>query len=288
MSDTPQRSSRLASMLGRTRLSESVGIRSGDEFVPSPIDLGSDKSSGRYANRNASMISMDMIIPDPDQPRKQFDQEELNALAESIRDHELLQPIRVRWSDPNNKWIIVSGERRFRAHQINNAEEISVVVDDKDRSNGEVRIHQIVENIQRSGFRPVEEAKAFAQAMELENITAAELSRRLKKGRSYVSQSLSLLNLSEDDQAAVDSGSLTVRDAYQKARDVRAEPNDATPSRKPRAKSTNKRKRGVELVLRSSNGAKVTVAFGKKVNNETIRAALIEVADGFLDREAAA
>lgn len=283
---TEKRSSRLSSMLSGKRLSESVGIRSSTAEVPSPIDLGTDKTSGRYANRNASMIEMDKIIPDPDQPRKQFDEAELRELAESIQDHELLQPIRVRWSDDHGKWIIVSGERRYRASQLNNATEIAVVIDDKDRSTGEVRIHQIVENIQRSGFRPVEEARAFAEAMELENISAAELSRRLKKGRSYVSQSLSLLNLTDEQQAAVDAGTLPVREAYKLAREERSG-DGPSPARAGSVKTSKKRKRGIEMTLRSTNGGKITIAFGKKVDNETIRAALLEVA-GSLEKKAAA
>lgn len=286
MTEKRERSSRLSSMLSGSRLAESVGIRSSRTEVPSPIDAGADKMAGRYANRNASMIDVDKIIPDPNQPRKQFDEDELKELAESIKDHELLQPIRVRWSDEHGKWIIVSGERRYRASQLNNATEIAVVIDDKERSTGEVRIHQIVENIQRSGFRPVEEAKAFAEAMKLESISAAELSRRLKKGRSYVSQSLSLLNLTDEQQAAVDAGTLPVREAYKLAR-VERNGDDPSPARSGSVKTSKKRKRGIEVTLRSTNGGKVTVAFGKKVDNETIRTALLEVA-GSLEKKRAA
>lgn len=282
-----ERSSRLSAMLGRGRLSESVGIRSTETTVSSPIELGVDKSAGRYANRNASMIELDKIIPDPDQPRKQFDEADLQQLAESIKDHELLQPIRVRWSDEHNKWVIVSGERRFRAHQLNGATEIAVVVDEKDRSVGEIRIHQIVENLQRSGFRPCEEAKAFAEAMSLQNINAAELSRQLKKGRSYVSQSLSLLNLPEHTQAAVDAGTLPVREAYKLAREENGDKTGSpTPKTMPKA-SRKKRRRGMELTMRSSHGAKIEISFSKKVDPETVRAALLEVANTLQQSDAA-
>lgn len=282
-----ERSSRLSAMLGRGRLSESVGIRSTETTVSSPIELGVDKSAGRYANRNASMIELDKIIPDPDQPRKQFDEADLQQLAESIKDHELLQPIRVRWSDEHNKWVIVSGERRFRAHQLNGATEIAVVVDEKDRSVGEIRIHQIVENLQRSGFRPCEEAKAFAEAMSLQNINAAELSRQLKKGRSYVSQSLSLLNLPEHMQAAVDAGTLPVREAYKLAREENGDKTGSpTPKTMPKA-SRKKRRRGMELTMRSSHGAKIEISFSKKVDPETVRAALLEVANTLQQSDAA-
>jgi len=274
-------------MLDQRRLGESIGMREASaQPAPSPVNLSGDKTAGRTGNRNAAMMELSRIIPDPEQPRKEFNEEELQALAESIREHELLQPIRVRWCEDHQKYIIVSGERRYRAHLINEATEIAVVIDTKDRSTGEVRVHQLVENIQRSGFKPVEEAQAFAEVMDLEQISAAELARRIKKSRSYVSESLLLLNLPDEVQTAVDAGETPVRDAYRIARDIRQE-NDSKPAAKTKSKSSKKRKRGMEVVYRTSNGAKVVISFGKKVDEPAIRQAVAEVAEQMQNRKAA-
>lgn len=275
-----ERSSRLTQMLGKSSLGESIGSRSDAGSVPSPLSLGTDRGKGRSANRNAVILALDQIIPDPDQPRKVFDPTELRELAESIAEHDLLQPIRVRWADEHEKWIIVAGERRYRAAQLLQHAEIQATIDSTDRTVGEVRVQQLVENIQRSNFRPCEEAKAFAEAMELEGISASELSRRIKKSRSYVSESLLLLQLSEEQQQQVDAGTLPVREAYRLARDAKAVDSGKSPTPK---KSTSvgkkgKRKRGTEVTYRASNGAKIVVTFGKKADDTEIRDALLDIA----------
>ena len=273
----PAQSHRLQNMLDSSPLVDSLSRRKNAALIPSPIDQSQpDRSAGRRPNRAAAVLPMDQVIPDPEQPRKYFDETELANLAASIKSHGLLQPIRCRYSDEQKLWVIVSGERRYRAHKLINATEIAVVCDDRNRTDAEIKTHQLIENIQRESFKPVEEAKAFAELMTLESITAAELARRLKKGRQYVSQCLSLLKLSEDQQNQIDAGTLPVGQAYKLARQWKADSPSPTNAK---AKASNKRKRGMEITYRGSNGAKIVIAFPKKVDDNTIRATLREVAE---------
>ena len=121
-------SDRLRKMMNKNSLRESVGGRAEGYQARSPVDVsGSDMTAGRYGLRQASMLALDRIIPDPNQPRKEFGEEGLKQLSKSIRDRGLMQPIRVRWSEEQGLWIIVSGERRYRAHQLIKATEIAAV-----------------------------------------------------------------------------------------------------------------------------------------------------------------
>src|SRR5207302_1223546 len=110
----------IAESLGGHGISELVEQAAGQTSEAS-AGAGQTKAApqdGRTRNRSAGLLAIDKIIPDPDQPRKTFDEEELQGLAHSLKKHGQLQAIRVRWSEAQGKWVIIAGERRYRAAQL--------------------------------------------------------------------------------------------------------------------------------------------------------------------------
>ena len=158
-------------------------------------------------NHEASVttIALDMIVPNPEQPRKQFDDVSLGELAESIQKHGVIQPIIVEKVD--GKYRIVAGERRWRAARVAGLSEMPALVREYGR---EKRLEiALVENIQREELNPVDEAEAYRQIIEITNITQDELADRVGKSRSAVANALRLLNLPEFAKEALREGLIT-------------------------------------------------------------------------------
>lgn len=151
-------------------------------------------------------IPLNKISPNPFQPRKIFDEDKLNELADSIRTHGVFTPIIVKKS--SSGYNIVAGERRYRASQIAGLETIpSVIVDFDDKLIMEIAL---VENIQREGLNPLEEAKALKLIMEKNNHTQEELSKKLGKSRSHVANTLRLLSLNQKTQDMLLNSQITM------------------------------------------------------------------------------
>lgn len=278
-------SKRLQELLNKSTLSESIGHRSDTGEVPPPIDVsGPDMNAGRHSLRGASVISMDKIIPDPDQPRKKFDETELKQLQQSIEKHGLLQPIRVRWDEGRGVWVIIAGERRYRAYERLGRTEIEAICVEQEISDASVRTQQLVENIIRDDLKPCETARAYKQLMEQEGWSAAELARQLSVPRSSISESLSLLKLDDNTQQRVDAGTIPLRDAYCQAR---SQKQGVALEKIVTTKINKKRKRGIEKVYRTTSGAKIVVTHPRKVTDAEIQSALLEVA-ALMERETTA
>ena len=137
-------------------------------------------------------IPVDKIIPDPDQPRKKFDEEKLNELAESIKQHGLLEPILVKPIE-DEKYQIITGERRWRACKIAGQTTIKAIVWKKEISGAEKLELQLIENLHREDLDPVEEAETYKRLIKECGYTQEELAKRLGKSREYVSNKLRLL-----------------------------------------------------------------------------------------------
>ena len=146
------------------------------------------------------------IEPDPDQPRKTFEQETLSELAASIAEHGLLQPIAVR-PRPMGGYSIVAGERRWRASRMAGLTEVPVVI--KDVSDEQAMELALVENLQREDLDPVEEAAGIRELMTRCDLTQEQAARKLGKSRSAVTNSLRLLALPEDVRRMVSGGKLS-------------------------------------------------------------------------------
>jgi ParB family chromosome partitioning protein len=156
----------------------------------------------------AEIIRISDIEPNPDQPRKSFNEEELTSLAASIAEYGLLQPILVTESNllPGT-YRIIAGERRWRASRMAGLSEIPCVV--FDGSELEAAQVSLVENIQRSDLNPIEEAMAYRSLADEYNMTQEELSSEVGKSRSAIANALRLLDLPDEVLALVAGGALS-------------------------------------------------------------------------------
>jgi len=151
---------------------------------------------------------LEKIKANPDQPRKTFDEDSLNELAESIKQKGVIQPVLAE-EDPENSnhYIIIAGERRFRASHIAGIEKLPLII--KSFSEEDKLEIALIENIQRENLKPIEEAKAYRHIMESMNLNQQDVAERVGKNRSTVANSLRLLKLPEDMQISLNSGNLT-------------------------------------------------------------------------------
>lgn len=152
-------------------------------------------------------LPVESIMPNPEQPRKNFDENALKELAESIKQKGVLQPIIVR-KDPSGGYIIVAGERRWRASKMAGLQKIPSVVMDVSREESlEVAL---IENIQRDDLGPLEMAEAFKRLIEEFGYTQEALASKIGKDRATVANYLRLLNLPPDVKEALKKGSITM------------------------------------------------------------------------------
>lgn len=152
-------------------------------------------------------VPVDKLEPNPQQPRLDFRQEELESLADSIRQKGVIQPLIVRRKPGRDAYEIVAGERRWRAAQLAQLHEVPVVV--RDLSDSEVLEVAIIENIQRADLNAIEEALGFRQLMSRFGHTQEKLAEALSKSRSHVANLLRLLTLPDDVQNLVRDGKLS-------------------------------------------------------------------------------
>jgi ParB family transcriptional regulator, chromosome partitioning protein len=171
----------------------------GDDAVPTRGDAGP---------RGGRTVPVAFLRPNRLQPRKTFDVEELNDLANSIREKGVLQPILVRpiKGEPD-AFEIVAGERRWRAAQLAKLHDVPIVV--RELSDGESLELAIIENIQRSDLNAVEEAAAYRELMDRFAYTQDRVAQEVGKSRSHVANTLRLLKLPDSVQTMIRSGELT-------------------------------------------------------------------------------
>ena len=151
-------------------------------------------------------LNINEIEPNRNQPRKDFDEEALNSLAESISQHGLIQPIVVR-PTIGGGYSIIAGERRWRACRMAGLTEIPVVIKDTGEQN--LMEMALVENLQREDLNPVEEALGYKSLIDNFGLTQEEVATKMAKSRSAVANALRLLNLKEEELEALRSGKIT-------------------------------------------------------------------------------
>ncbi len=154
----------------------------------------------------AIYVPVSSISPNPNQPRKTFDEEALNELAASIKEQGVIQPLVVEEIVPGH-YSIVAGERRFKAAQIAGLDKIPVII----KSLSELQRIQmsLIENIQRENLNPIEEAYAYQYLMQRSNLTQEEVATKVGKSRSAIANAIRLLSLSDKLKDDVISGQLT-------------------------------------------------------------------------------
>jgi len=146
-----------------------------------------------------TMIKITMVEPNRKQPRKNFDEDALQELADSIKQFGLIQPILVQ--DRKDHYEIIAGERRWRAAKLAGLKEVPVII--KDYSEQEIMEISLIENIQREDLNPIEEAQAYKRLLTEFNLKQDEVAERVSKSRAAVTNSIRLLKLSDEVQQMV-------------------------------------------------------------------------------------
>ncbi|MFR2754052.1 ParB/RepB/Spo0J family partition protein [Eisenbergiella massiliensis] len=173
-----------------------------DSLIPNTIGEAKEKkeSKEKVENKNPeTMVKLSMVEPNGEQPRKNFDEDSLLELAESIKQFGLLQPIIVQ--DRKNHFEIIAGERRWRAAKMAGLKEIPVII--KNLTNQEIVEISLIENIQREDLNPIEEAQAYKRLLEEFNLKQDEVAERVSKSRTAVTNSMRLLKLCDEVQQMV-------------------------------------------------------------------------------------
>jgi ParB family chromosome partitioning protein len=268
---------------------ESMGVRDRDvgprlSPVPHPRD------AGRFPLRNVGKLDIDKVMPDPNQPRAVFSDEATERLAQSIREKGQLSAIRVRWSEEHGKWIIIAGERRWRATKNAGLPTIDCYFHDGQLSKSEVLQQQLIENCLREDLQPMEEARAFSTLMQLNGWNAKQLAEALRLAPSKISRTLALLRLPAEIQRDVASGKIPARSAYELSR-LKGQESQRRLARKVSAgaltqeqtvKAVRQRRgkpaprpRGIRLSFLDETGFRVTVSANKKGTYYDIEQALV-------------
>lgn len=157
-------------------------------------------------NDNITELDINKIFPNPNQPRKHFDEEALQELASSIKLHGVIQPLVVN-KDIDGKYMIIAGERRWRASNIAGLTKVPVVI--KNYTEKQIKEISIIENLQREDLNPIEAARAIKQLMDEYNLTQETVSDRIGKSRSSVANTLRLLSLYPDVIKMIEDGKLS-------------------------------------------------------------------------------
>jgi ParB family chromosome partitioning protein len=166
-------------------------------------DLLEENLLDEATNEQIIELEIDQIIPNKEQPRTLFPEETLNELAESIKEHGLLQPIIIKPSG-NNRYMLVAGERRLRAAKIAGLHKIPVLI--RDYNAKYVPILALMENVQREDLTPIEEAIALQTVIDKLQLTHEELGNKIGKSRVYVTNMLGLLSLPRTVMESVNHG----------------------------------------------------------------------------------
>lgn len=277
-------SSHLDESMGKRSENATLGIVPCFSPVPSPKDIG------RKSARGFGEVELAQVVVDPRQPRTHFDSGEIERLADSIRDKGQLQPIRVRWSDELEKWVIIAGERRFRATKAAGLESIQCYFHEEEISESEVLEQQLIENLLREDLSPMEEARGYASLMECNGWNGKEVALALRVSPSRVSRGLALLDLPADMQEQIAAGELPKSIAYE----VSKLPNeqqqwaaiaqhgservsvDNAKRQVRKRKGKTPQQRGVRQTFLTENEFAITVTSKRKSNYHEVEAALLE------------
>ena len=176
--------------------------------IPEEVARGERKlPEGINVDENGQLwLSVDLLKPNPHQPRKEFEEEALHELADSIREHGILQAITVEDAG-DGSFYIIAGERRTRAAKIANLAEVPVQLRKySDQKKLEIAL---IENIQREDLNPIEEAEAYYELMELSGLSQEQVAARVGKNRSTVANAVRLLKLPDDMRTSLVQGHIT-------------------------------------------------------------------------------
>lgn len=221
---------------------------------PQVETAGAPESSAEAAPHHLDEVPIELVHPNPNQPRMHFNKEELDELALSIEKDGLLQPILVR--EDAEGYEIIAGERRWQASQLAGLKKVSVRI--KEADDMKVLELALIENLQRSDLNPIEEAYGYKRMMERGNRTQSEVASAVSKGRSTIANALRLLDLPEDAQQMLYEEKITAGHA----RAILAIPSDEG-----RAKLTEKLAKEKLSVREAESLARLIAGREKQKNN---------------------
>lgn len=187
---------------------DSAGADRVESTAGHAINSVPDRWRGVERSRDMAMIPVAKIVRDPNQPRQEFDEEDLARLAESLRIRGQLQPIRVLWQEDGGMYIVLAGERRWRAAQMAGLEKLACVIHEGALTDEEKLVIQLVENALRADLKPVEQARAYRRLMDTRGYSTRELAAELHIAQTSVVRALSLLDLPAEVQGRVEGGEL--------------------------------------------------------------------------------
>ena len=160
----------------------------------------------KATSKEIDSVELDKILPNPNQPRKNFDEEGLKELASSIKVHGIIQPL-VLNDNGDGTYLIIAGERRFRAAKIAGLKSVPVII--KNYTDKQIKEISIIENLQREDLNPIEAARAIKQLMEEYKLTQEAVSERIGKSRSNIANTLRLLSLYPEVLDMIEKGTLS-------------------------------------------------------------------------------
>ena len=263
---------------------------------------------------SVEMVDIDLIVPNPQQPRLHFDPQALQELADSIREHGVLQPVivtRVQSDMGPSTYQLIAGERRLQAARIAGETRMPVLV--KEAAGNELLELALVENIQRRDLNPIEEATAFRKLADEFGLTQEQIAQRVGRGRVSVANTMRLLSLEDDIRTSLASGqisegharallgiddtptrldawrkivadAMTVRQAEEIAKALRAAPSPSAAPRKSGGRRVDPHLAAVEDELRHALGARVSIAKARSGGRIIISAHSDEELDGLIER----
>ncbi len=151
-------------------------------------------------------VALEKVMPNPDQPRKSFNEESLIELSRSIREHGIIQPLVVRRGE-DDKYIIIAGERRYRASLLAGLTVIPVIIKEYDEM--KTKEISLIENLQREDLNAIEEGEAIRELMDCYHLTQEDIAQKLSKARSSIANTLRLLSLTNEVKELVKSGKVS-------------------------------------------------------------------------------
>lgn len=256
--------------------------------------------AGIELDRSCVLIDFRQIVPDPTQPRK--DMGDLSGLVASIKESGIQQPIVVRWHDGVHRWIIIAGERRFRAAEQLGLDKIPCKIHHGELSADELLKAQLLENLMREDLKPIEKAESYKRLLNKKGWTLEKLSQFLHVSESSISQALAVLEkIPEQYHVPINRGELPVSTAYElskiKDQEQQRQAIEASLAAKltrsdvKKLRKKRKRKTGIgghrSKFCETECGGRVTVSFKKRTVEEEFATAAEEAAEQFRAEAAA-
>ena len=182
------------------------GLESLFAMYDEEVEQSTPSEVKKATSKEIDSVELDKILPNPNQPRKNFDEEGLKELASSIKVHGIIQPL-VLNDNGDGTYLIIAGERRFRADKIAGLKSVPVII--KNYTDKQIKEISIIENLQREDLNPIEAARAIKQLMEEYKLTQEAVSERIGKSRSNIANTLRLLSLYPEVLDMIEKGTLS-------------------------------------------------------------------------------